>query len=310
VKPRVALGPGREFDLIRRMLDRWGGAASGVGDDAVLLAVPAGERLVASADTSVEEVHFRRAWLTPHEIGWRATAAALSDLAAMGAEPLGVLVSLSIPERWLEALDHLADGIGEAARAAGAPIVGGDLTAAAQLAIAVTVLGHTAAPLERSGARAGDSLYVTGCLGGPGAALRAWLQGREPAADARSRFARPTPRLREGVWLARHGAHAAIDISDGLLGDAGHLAAASGVRLVLDLDRLPVLPGVNPTDAAASGEEYELLVAAPKLDAEAFARELGVALTPIGHVEAGPAEVDARLAGARVASPRGFDHFS
>lgn len=310
MKPLVALGPGREFDLIRRMLDRWGGAASGVGDDAALLAVPPGERLVASADTSVEEVHFRRAWLTPHEIGWRATAAALSDLAAMGAEPLGVLVSLSVPERWLEALDHLADGIGEAARAAGAPIVGGDLTGAAQLTIAVTVLGHTAAPLERSGARAGDSLYVTGCLGGPAAALRAWLRGREPAAEARARFARPTPRLAEGVWLARHGAHAAIDISDGLLGDAAHLAAASGVRLVVDLDRLPVLPGVSPADAAASGEEYELLVAAPTLDPEAFARELGLALTPIGHVEAGPAEVDARLAGARVASPRGFDHFS
>ena len=110
----TALGPGREFDLIRALTNRWGTLARGVGDDAALLDVPPGDVLVASVDSVVEGVHFRDGWFTPREIGWRATTAALSDLAAMAAAPLGVLVSLSLPEAWLPRVDDLADGIGEA----------------------------------------------------------------------------------------------------------------------------------------------------------------------------------------------------
>lgn len=307
----IALGPGREFDIVRELLRRWGTAASGVGDDAAILAVPPGELLVASADSSVEDVHFRRAWLTPREIGWRATAAALSDLAAMGATPFGLLASLAVPRDWMNDLGALADGIADAARAAGAPIAGGDLTGARELCVALTVLGHCAAPLRRDGARDGDTLYVTGRLGGPGAAVRAWLQGVEPDAALRERFAHPVPRLAEARWLVRHGARAAIDLSDGLLGDAAHLAAASGARLVLDLDALPVLPGLEPAEAARSGEEYELLVAAaPGLDTAAFEREFHLPLTPIGRVERGAPEVCATLRGERVAPTGGFSHFS
>jgi thiamine-monophosphate kinase len=306
----TGLGPGREFDAIRRLLALWGDAASGVGDDAAVLDVPRGERLVVSADSTVENFHFRRDWIPARAVGWRATVSALSDLAAMAATPLGVLVSISLPESWRTDLDELARGIGEAVHGAGTRIVGGDLTAANELAIAVTVLGHAGVPLTRAGARAGDTLYATGAFGGPRAAVEALLKGEEPAAVARQRFERPFPRLREGRWLAAHGAHALMDVSDGLSGDAAHIAAASGVTIELNLDAIPTIPGVSPLEAASSGEEYELLVAAKRLDTDAFERELGVPLTAVGRVESGAPVVRAWLAGERVALPGGFDHLS
>ena len=169
----IALGPGREFDIIRGLLTRWGDRARGIGDDAVTLDVPPGERLVVSTDSSVEGVHFKREWLTPREIAYRATAAALSDLAAMAATPLGILVALALPESWLEEVTELGDGIGDAVRLGETHVVGGDLTAGRELSLGITVLGSAAAPLERRGARPGDGVYVTGRLGGPLAALRA-----------------------------------------------------------------------------------------------------------------------------------------
>jgi thiamine-monophosphate kinase len=306
----TGLGPGREFDVVRRLLTLWGDAASGIGDDAAVLAVPPGERLVVSADSTVENFHFRRDWLSAQSVGWRATTSALSDLAAMGAAPLGVLVSLSLPESWRGELEELARGIGDAVLAAGTTIVGGDLTAANELAMAVTVLGHAVTPLTRAGARAGDTLYVTGKLGGPRLAIEALLRGEEPSAAARTRFERPVARIAEARWLAAHGVHCAIDISDGLAGDAAHVAAASKVGIELQLDALPVFAGVTPIEAFASGEEYELLVAAPHIDTAAFERELGVPLTAVGSVTRGAPEVVALLEGKRVALPGGFDHFS
>lgn len=306
----TTLGPGDEFDIIRGLVGGWGKTARGVGDDAAIVDVPVGERLVVSVDSSVENVHFRRAWLTPREIGWRCIASALSDLAAMAASPLGVLISLSVPPQWRAELPELAAGMGDATAAAGTNIVGGDLTSARDLSVTVTVLGSSAAPLCRDGAREGDILYVTGELGGPLAAVAAFERGEEPTPEARARFAHPTPRLREAHWLAQHGAHAAIDISDGLAGDAAHLAAASGTSLVLTLDALLTVRGSSVHDAIASGEEYELLVAAPALDTAAFERDLGVPIRAIGHVERGAAGVQAFLEGARVALPAGFDHFS
>lgn len=309
----LAMGPGREFDAVRALLAQWGPAARGVGDDAAVLDVPVGEKLVVSTDSTVEEVHFRRAWLSAEEIGWRATQAALSDLAAMGAAPLGVLLALTVPREWRAELPALAAGIGAATAAAGAPIVGGDVTDGDRLALAITVLGHARRPLSRAGARPGDVLYVTGALGGPGAALDAWMAGGVPTADARARFARPDARIAAGQWLAEHGATAALDLSDGLAGDVAHLAAASGVACVLELDAVPCLAGVRVDAALQSGEEYELLVAAPALDAAAFASAHGgLRLTAIGRVEAlSPAgAVRAERGGAPVALPRAHDHFA
>lgn len=307
----TSLGPGREFDLVRVMMSRWGDRARGIGDDATVLSVPTGEQLVVSTDASLEDVHFRRDWLAPAEIGWRATAAALSDLAAMAATPLGILIALTLSERWLDDLGELAEGIAESASAAGAPIVGGDLTRGEQLAITITVLGSTAAPMRRDGAHPGDILWVTGQLGGPALAIAAWNEGRQPTPEARARFARPVPRIREAQWLARAGASAGIDISDGLGGDAAHLAAASGVRIAIDADALPRAPGADVSTAQRSGEEYELLVTTRSpLDAAAFQREFNLSLTRIGTVEQGDPGVDLLIGGERVASPTGYDHFS
>lgn len=307
----LPLGPGAEFDAIRTLLTQWGPRARGIGDDGAVLDVPAGSKLVVSTDTTVEHVHFRREWLTPEEIGWRATMAALSDLAAMAAAPLGVLLALTVPAAWRDALAPIAHGIGEAAAQGDIPIVGGDVTDGDRLALAITVLGHATHPLARSGARVGDTIYVTGRLGGPGAALAAWLAGRAPTPAHRARFAHPEARLNASRWCVRHGATAAIDLSDGLAGDLAHIAAASGICAELDLERLPVLDGVPSREALASGEEYELLVTAPAFDSTAFAvAHAGLALTAIGQIVAGPAgSVRLREHGRAVELPSTHDHF-
>jgi thiamine-monophosphate kinase len=305
------LGPGGEFDLVRTMISRWGDRARGIGDDAALLAPPPGEQLVVSTDSSLENVHFRREWLSPEEIGWRATAAALSDLAAMAAKPLGVLVAIALPRDRTEDLVGLADGIAAAASESGTSVVGGDLTSSENLAITLTVVGSTATPLRRIGARAGDTLWVTGQLGGPALAIAAWGEGRQPTPESRARFARPVPRIAEALWLVTAGATAGIDISDGLGGDAAHLAAANGVRLIIDIEALPRAPGADVSTAQRSGEEYELLVTTRfPFDVAAFQRDFSLPLTQIGAVEEGEAGVDLLIGGERVASPGGYDHFS
>ena len=309
----IELGPGREFDIIRDLLVRWGARATGIGDDAALLDVPAGEHLVASADTSVEHIHFERAWLTPREIGYRATMAALSDLAAMAASPLGVLLALGLPKSWLDDAGELGDGVGDALDRAHTIVRGGDITGASDLTLGFTVLGSTAAPLRRNGARLGDTVYVTGKLGGPGAALAAWQRGDTPAPGARERFAHPVARITEAIWLARGGARAAIDISDGLIADAEHMAVASGVRIQIELDQLPLHEGVSAHDAAVSGEEYELIVCAAALNVSAFERANKLPLTAVGRVlEPIPdgIGISVRMNGERLARAEGFRHFS
>ena len=308
------LGPGPEFDAIREMLRRWGPRAAGIGDDAALLDVPAGQQLAVSTDSSVEDVHFRRGWLAPREIGYRATVAALSDLAAVGAAPLGLVSALAIPDAWRDFLHDLTDGIGEAAERYHTPIVGGNITRGAKLSLTITVLGAVERPLPRSGVRPGDTLYVTGELGASGAALDALMRGADPLPAHRERFARPTPRIAEARWLAAHGATAAIDISDGLLAELAHLAAASGVRVELDASRVPVARDVSRETVLRSGEEYELLVAGRAIDTVRFVAEHGVALTMIGRATARAEGEEPSVSvigeAGRVASARGHDHFS
>jgi thiamine-monophosphate kinase len=310
-RDEIAFGPGEEFRLIRRMIRRLGTLAAGIGDDAAVIEVPKGERLVVSTDTSVENVHFRRGWLTPLEIGYRAGTAALSDLAAMGASGLGIVVSLTVPESWRNDLDGLSGGVGGAASHANVLIFGGDTTTGQELSITVTVLGTVRDPLRRTNARVGDRVYVTGRLGGSGAALRALLRGKPVPSIYRERFALPHARIIEGRWLAGQGARAAIDISDGLVADASHIAAASRVRIELHLDRLPVMEGIGPFDAARSGEEYELLVTSTiPLDTDAFTNRFGIPLTEIGTVVNGPPGVVTFIDGKEVDfSGSGFDHF-
>ena len=310
----VPLGPGREFASIARWVRQWGARAHGIGDDAAILDVPPGTRLVVSTDTTTEDGHFRRAWLAPIEIGWRAAMAALSDLAAMGADPLGVLIALGAPATWDRDIDEVLHGVGDACAAAKVPIIGGDTTRSPVLTLGITVLGSATEPMRRDGAQPGDWIYVTGSLGGPRAALEAWQAGKAPRATHRARFARPVARLNMGAWCAANGATAAIDLSDGLVADAGHIAAASLARLVIELATVPVLGGVLARDALASGEEYELLVTGPPgMDAAARAARIGT-LTPIGRVLAAtPVEspgVVVRDGPHRVDPPAGYDHLS
>lgn len=313
-RPHTALGPGPEFDRIRRAWARLGSRVVGAGDDCAFIDVGS-SRLALSSDLSVEGTHFRLGWLTPLEIGWRATAAALSDLAAVAARPLGVLLSVALPAEWPE--EHFSDlmeGAGEAVAAVGAVIWGGDLVRGERVAVDVAVVGLLEGePVRRSGARVGDELWVTGMLGGPFCAVAAWNARAQPEQSARERFAHPVPRVAEARWLRERGARAMIDVSDGLAADAGHLAAASGVGWVIDLDLVPVHPAADVVEEAlVSGEEYELLVALPAGTVpsvgEAFRARFGLPLTRIGVAEAA-AGVRVLRRGKAVELPPSFAHF-
>ena len=305
----IELGPGREFDLVRTLLAEWGKAAQRIGDDAAILELPPGERLVVSTDTSVDGVHFRRDWLNSFEIGYRATAAALSDLAAMAAKPLGVLIALTLPNEDKRDAREIATGIREGASAVMCPIVGGDLSSGTSLSLTITALGSSRRPLTRSGAKTGQRVYVTGRLGGPAAAVRAWLSGKQPSEAERARFACPVPRIDAAIGLSERGATSGIDISDGLAADLTHIAAASKVAIEIDIERIPTFDGVSAVQAVSSGEEYEIVVTASAVDTQQFSEEFGLDLTEIGRVVAGPAGVSLLEGGRRIAAPPGFDHF-
>jgi len=309
----IPLGPGGEFDRIRAIWRRLGEQLSPAGDDCALVSV-GGIPLAISTDATVEGTHFRQGWLSPAELGWRAASAALSDLAAVAATPAGVLVSLGVSTEWPEEMVvELMAGVGEAAAAVGATVWGGDLVSSERLVIDVTVLGRADSAVRRRGAVPGDGLWVTGELGAPAAALAAWSAGVEPDGDARERFARPRPRIAEARWLRERGATAMIDLSDGLFGDAGHLAAASDVRAVIERELVPVHPAAGrPERALAGGEEYELLAALPPDfgpdDAVAFAAAHGLPLTRVGHIESGSG-VALLAGGAPAEPPPGFQQF-
>jgi thiamine-monophosphate kinase len=292
----------------------------GPGDDAAVLE----GGIVLSTDMSVEDVHFRRDWLSPEEIGYRAAAAALSDLAAMAAEPLGVLASLAVPVA--DAGDfavRLMAGVSEAAGDVGTVVLGGDLArTAGPVVLDCTVVGRAARPVVRSGARVGDEVWVTGTLGGAARAVHALVTGGAPSAESRKAFARPRPRIAEALWLARRDVPTAmLDLSDGVAGDAGHIAAASRVALHLEAARLPLHPALAASEesgrdaaiafAAGGGEDYELLfTAAPgRVDGvlAEFRDATGTPLTRIGRVEAG---TGVRWTDRVQPPPRGYQHFT
>lgn len=322
-----------EFERIDRLIEILGGAAgvpgSGIGDDAAVVPGMDG-RWVWTVDAHIEGVHFRFPWLDPEEVGHRALAAAVSDLAAMAADPVGALVSVAVAGEEAERLEAVYTGMASLAERIGCPILGGDLARAeGPLHLVTTALGRCASghPVLRSGARPGDELWLTGELGGPAAAL-AWLSREaSPLArddPARRRLAHPVPRVAEASWLrARVPLSAAIDLSDGLSGDAGHLARRSGVRLRLHPEAIPIHPGARRVAEALAqdpvawalhgGEEFELLLSAPPgaLDpaAGAFQERFGLPLTRIGEVAEGEGvwvvegDHETRL------EPRSWDHF-
>ena len=319
-----------EFERIEAFIESIGAVQPpeiilGPGDDAAVLDLNTDEELVVSTDLSVEDVHFRREWLTWDAIGYRAVAAGLSDLAAMAARPIGVLVSIALPpELDATVMTEIGGGIGECLSDNGAGLLGGDVSRSpGPVFLDVTALGAAAEPVGRSGALPGDELWVTGRLGGAAAAATAWRAGLEPDPGARRSFERPRPRTAEVRWLAdRGGVHAAIDLSDGLAADVAHIAAASSVGVEIRIDALPLHPTLegwaHPEAAIAlacgGGEDYEVLVAlspasADGLVTEAFT-EHQVELTRIGRVTEGSGMVwRAADGGVREPPARGYDHW-
>ena len=312
------LGPGKEFDRLRAIFARLTELSAGgedLGDDCAL--VPIGHTMLAvSIDCSLEGVHFRTDWLDFKEIGFRAAGAALSDLAADGASPFGLLVSLGVPDG--DPASEIMAGVATMANNLGARILGGDLTRADRYIVDVCVLGTAERPVRRSGARDGDALWVTGYLGGAALALAGFQAGKRMPTVLRNRYACPEPRIEAGRWLAAHGATAMIDISDGLAADAQHLAAASEVGVEINLEHVPCWEGVEAMAAVASGEEFELLLTMPPTfgdaSASAFRAETGVELSRIGSClrTSGGRRGGLRLVqgNKQVPLPPGYDHFA
>lgn len=283
----------------------------GPGDDAALVQVQDG-RVVATTDLLVEGRHFRLDWSTPYDVGRRAAAANLADIAAMGARPVALLVGLAVPAAL--AADQalaLADGLRDESSPTGASVVGGDVVRADTLLIAVTALGSLdgRAPVTRAGARAGDVVAVCGRLGWAAAGLALLEAGVREPAEAVEAHRRPSPPYESGPAAARAGARAMCDVSDGLLQDAGHLAAASGVGIELDPAALGVDPpvqaaaarlGVDPLGWVLTGGDDHALVACfpPGSALPGGWREVGRAVEG-GGVRAGGYERDAG----------GWDHF-
>lgn len=301
-----------EFELIDRIARaarrREGGAvALGIGHDAALLRVRRGEQVAVSTDAFVENVHFRFSNESARHVGRRAAAASLSDLAAMGARPLGCVVALAAPPSLLlSRFDALNAGLVAEAARHGAPLCGGNLARARETSLSVTVLGavRRGRSLTRAGSAAGDRLFVTGSLG-----RSALERVRAERAGGRIRHV-PEPRLLAGRRLASlPGRVACIDVSDGLRADLAHLL---GPDLHVDLDpaRLPLWPGLraaarrlslDPAELAlAGGEDYELLFTLRgRASAQSLSRRLGVPVTELGTVARGPARGAAGRAGWR-----------
>lgn len=320
-----------EFDLIERIRRRViarGDVELGIGDDAALLRVPAGRQLVVAMDTLNAGVHFPDD-TAPADIGWKALAVNLSDLAAMGAEPAWCTLSLSMPSADADWLDAFLDGFGALAGRHDVALVGGDTTRG-PLSVCVTVHGLVAPgmALRRDAARVGDDVWVSGTLGDAAAALALKGSGlvRVDAcaspADAAAlalRLDRPEPRVALGPRLAGL-ANAAIDVSDGLLSDLAHVARASGVRIEVDVDALPSSPALAgllhaPTRRllqASGGDDYELCFTAPADARERLLRRASdVPITLIGRVLEGEAGIEARDASGAPWRPvrSGFVHF-
>jgi len=310
-----------------------GGLRLGIGDDCALLAPRPGEEVAVTTDLSIAGRHFRLDWHPPEAVGHRALARGLSDLAAMGARPVAAFLSLGLPRELTMAsgrrrswVQRFLDGLLALAEAHNTPLAGGDL-AESPIAVADIVLVGAVPQgraLLRSGARAGDLLYVTGALGGANAGL---ARIGELASAARVNPPRipkkleallaphlyPQPRIRQGLWLQRHGlASAALDLSDGLSTDLAHLCEESGVAAEVEAALLPIHPAATLPQALHGGEDYELLFTAP-VSARLPRSIAGVPVTRIGRIvkprPGQPAAILLTQSGPLPLESQGWEHF-
>lgn len=318
-----------EFPLIQRIarvVAESGPCASdllvGIGDDAAAWRSVSPVTL-ATTDSLIQGVHFDLATVPWRDLGWKALAANLSDIAAMGGRPRYVLVSLGLPpDTEVEAVMDFYRGLMELAREFGVAVAGGNLSRASEVSIHLSLLGEALEEgmLLRSSARPGDTVAVTGYLGGAAAGLKALTEGSPLEEALRLAHLRPRPRVAEGQALVRCGIRAAIDISDGLLQDLSQMGLASGTAARVWFSQVPVHPLARqalPTEclelALSGGEDYELLFTGPQEQVEAARRALSLPVTAIGRMEVGKAGrvtlVDGE--GREVAAGgRGWDHFS
>ncbi len=311
-----------EFDLIARIRARVATRAAvvlGIGDDAALLAPPPGRQLVVTADTLNDGVHFPRG-TSPADVGWKALAVNLSDLASMGAEPAWCTLSLSLPQSDPAWIAGFLDGFLDLAGQHGIALVGGDTTRG-PLSIAVTAMGlvEPGRALRRDGARVGDEVWVTGTLGDAAGGLA--LLDREAVPALRARLDRPTPRVAAGRALVGI-ATACVDVSDGLLADLGHVCARSHVAAHIDVDALPASAALREAFGeadrialqASGGDDYELCFTAPAdagADIGAVWAQLGLRFTRIGRIVAGEGVHPVDAKSQPWSSPqRGYDHFA
>jgi thiamine-monophosphate kinase len=317
-----------EFDMIRRLqqIVCGGGDAGrhapliGIGDDAAVLEVPPGQQLVVTTDTLVAGTHFRSD-APPRDLGHKSLAVNLSDLAAMGAEPAWFLLALTLPESDSQWLDEFALGIAELAERTEIALAGGDTTCG-PLSVTITAMGlvDQGQAITRSGAAAGDLIVVSGLLGDAALALQIQSSGRSVDEPLRRALDRPEPRLELGRRL-RGLATAAIDISDGLTADLGHILRASGVGAEIDLADLPCSRALRQLDEQAryelqltGGDDYELcftLAAQRRSELEAVRNETGLALPVIGRIT-GTGALVCRLPGGGdfVPARRAYEHFA
>lgn len=309
------------IDRIRARIVTRDDVVLGIGDDATLLQPPAGMQLVVAMDTLNAGIHFPPD-TAPADIGWKALAVNLSDLAAMGATPAWCTLSLSLPEPDAAWVDAFLDGFDALARQHAVALVGGDTTRG-PLSVCVTAFGVVAPgrALRRDAARVGDDIWVSGTPGDAAAALAQWSAGSARDPVLRERLDRPTPRVALGLRLAGL-AHAAIDISDGLLADLAHVCRASGVRAEVDVDALPVSdalgevapdPDTRRALQASGGDDYELCFTAPVAQRDAIAAaalDASASVTRIGRIVEGQG-VLATADGAPWTPVRaGWDHFA
>ncbi|WP_162924733.1 thiamine-phosphate kinase [Rubrobacter indicoceani] len=313
----------REFEVIDRIRALLPSAPEGVilpiGDDCAVIEV-GGERWVAAADMLVAGRHFREEWSSPGDVGFKAVAVNVSDVAAMGARPRFVLTSGGAPGSEV-ALGCFA-GVAEACREFGVYPIGGDTTGSERLVVDVAILGSLEGRdfVARSGAGAGDVIAVSGELGAAAAGLLALERGVEGYERLKARHRRPEPRVEAGVAAAEVGMGAMIDLSDGLASDVRHVCERSGVGCRIDLGLLPVSPDVRELAlklgedperlAATGGEDFELLFCGPEAAVEKLGRVVGTPVTVIGEVLSEAKGVGFLKEGRAVPDLSGWDHFS
>jgi thiamine-monophosphate kinase len=325
-----------EFGLIARItagLPQSADVIVGVGDDAAILDIGCGELLVATCDAQVEDTHFRLRYTNPHDVGRRALAVNLSDIAAMGARPRFALISLLMPPTLdIAVLDGIYEGLREEAAQFGVALVGGNIARNAErLIIDITLLGTGTRNmlLRRDSAKPGDAVMVTRSLGSAAAGLLV-LEDEQLAAKMPSEnlvgvmaaLRTPTPRVAAGQWLAQHDVTAGMDVSDGLAADLSHICEASGVGVHIEAESLPIQPevvtlatlaGREPQDLALfGGEDYELVFTVPADRADVLAHELfvatGVKATAIGTICEGTAMILFRQGKPSPLRSNGWDH--